>query len=210
MSKKPTDKLIGLTEAADLLGVGTSTLRAWDAQGKLVPQRTPGKHRRYRLSDIEKLQGQPAETDNEKVTAVYVRVSSHDQKKGGDLDRQKGRVLQFCVDKGYTVGHILEDVGSGMSSNRVRLQALFKLAIQGKIERVVIENKDRLARFYFDLFILFFQSHGVVVEWTTEVLNKSYEEELVADIVALMSSFSAKIYGKRSGENRRKRKGETK
>jgi len=207
MSKRPTDRLIGLTEAARLLGVGTSTLRAWDASGKLTALRTVGNHRRYRLSDIEKLQGQEA-NPNEPGTAIYCRVSSHDQKKSGDLDRQKGRVLQHCVEQGYTVKHILEDVGSGMSSNRVRLRKLFKLATQGKIDRVVVENKDRLARFYFDVFVTFFESHGVSVEWVNDTLSQTYEEELVGDIIALMSSFSAKIYGKRSAENRRKKKGQ--
>lgn len=204
--KKPTDRLIGLSEAAELLGVGTSTLRFWDTSGKVPALRTTGGHRRYRLSDIERLQGQDPEAANTSVTAVYCRVSSHDQKKSGDLDRQKGRVLQHCVEQGYKVGHVLEDVGSGMSSNRVRLRKLFKLATQGKINRVIVENKDRLARFYFDIFVLFFESHGVTVEWINETLTQTYEEELVGDIVALMSSFSAKIYGRRSADNRRKKK----
>lgn len=204
--KKPTDRLIGLSEAAELLGVGTSTLRFWDTSGKLPALRTAGGHRRYRLSDIERLQGQDPEAANTSVTAVYCRVSSHDQKKSGDLERQKGRVLQHCVEQDYKVEHVLEDVGSGMSSNRVRLRKLFKFATQGKIDRVVVENKDRLARFYFDIFVLFFESHGVTVEWINETLTQTYEEELVGDIVALMSSFSAKIYGRRSAENRRKKR----
>lgn len=203
---KPADRLVGLTEAAELLGVGTSTLRSWDTSGRYKALRTPGGHRRYRFSDIEKMQGHAPEASNKSATAVYVRVSSHDQKKSGDLDRQKGRVLQHCVEKDYAVGHILEDVGSGMSSNRPRLRNLFKLATQGKIDRVVVENKDRLARFYFDVFVVFFESHGVSVEWVNEALDQTYEEELVADIVALMSSFSARIYGRRSAENRKKRK----
>ncbi|MBU0554314.1 IS607 family transposase [Myxococcota bacterium] len=204
--KKPTDRLIGLSEAAELLGVGISTLRFWDTSGKLPALRTAGGHRRYRLSDIERLQGQKPQAANQAVTAVYCRVSSHEQKKSGDLDRQKGRVLQRCVERNYKVGHVLEDVGSGMSSNRVQLRQLFKLATQGKIDRVVIENKDRLSRFYFDIFVLFFESQGVTVEWINETLTQSYEDELVGDIVALMSSFSAKIYGRRSAENRRKKK----
>ena len=205
MPNKTTDRLIGLTEAAELLGVGTSTLRSWDNNGKLEALRTAGGHRRYRLSDIEKLQGHQS-SPNKTITAVYCRVSSHDQKKSGDLDRQKGRVLQHCVEQGYVVKHVLDDVGSGMSSNRVRLRKLFKLAVQGKIDRVVVENKDRLARFYFDVFVVFFESHGVSVKWVNDALSKTYEEELVGDIVALMSSFSARIYGRRSAENRRKKK----
>ena len=204
--KKPTDRLIGLSEAAELLGAGASTLRLWDASGKLPALRTVGGHRRYRLSDIERHQGKSPEAANEAVTAAYCRVSGHDQKQSGDLDRQKGRVLQHCVERDYKIGYVLEDVGSGMSSNRVKLRQLFRLATQGKIDRVVIENKDRLARFDFDIFVLFFESHGVTVEWIHETLSQTCEEELVEDIVALMSSFSAKIYGRRLAENRRKKK----
>lgn len=52
----------------------------------------------------------------------------------------------------------------------------------------------------------YFNSHGVEIEWTDEVLGKSYEEELVEDILSLMASFSARIYGKRSAENRKRAK----
>lgn len=52
----------------------------------------------------------------------------------------------------------------------------------------------------------YFNSHGVEIEWTDEVLGKSYEEELVEDILSLMASFSARIYGKRSAENRRRQR----
>ena len=52
----------------------------------------------------------------------------------------------------------------------------------------------------------YFNSHGVEIEWTDEVLGRSYEEELVEDILSLMASFSARIYGKRSAENRKRAK----
>jgi predicted site-specific integrase-resolvase len=80
------------------------------------------------------------------------------------------------------------------------------LAIDRKISRVVVEHKDRLARFCFGVFEVFFKSHGVEIEWAENVLPKSYESELVEDMISLMSSFSARIYGKRSAENQRKKK----
>ena len=66
--------------------------------------------------------------------------------------------------------------------------------------------KDRLARFMVGFLHEFFNSHDVEIEWMSEILGKSYEQELVEDILSLMSSFSNKIYGKRSAENKKARK----
>ncbi len=79
------DHLLTIGETADLLGVGISTLRHWDETGQLIAVRTPGGHRRYRLSALERFQGLEVADENEEITAVYVRVSCHDQKKKGDL-----------------------------------------------------------------------------------------------------------------------------
>jgi predicted site-specific integrase-resolvase len=75
-----------------------------------------------------------------------------------------------------------------------------------EINKVVIEHKDRLTRFNFEFLVEFFKSHNVEIEWTDNVLNKSFENELVEDMLSLLSSFSNKIYGKRSSENRKKKK----
>lgn len=208
MSRGRSDRLLNLREAANMLGVHVDTLRRWDDEGRLVAERTLGNHRRYKLSVIEALQGQDGSDDEtaEIRAAVYCRVSSHDQKQKGDLERQVGRVTTHCVEQGYKTVAVLEDVGSGMSENRPRLRKLFKLVNEHKIDRVVVEHKDRLSRFGFVLLEAYFNSHGVEIEWTDEVLGKSYEEELVEDILSLMASFSARIYGKRSAENRKRAK----
>ena len=201
--------LVSLKKAAEILGCGTSTLRTWDKNGSLVAVRTPGGQRRYRTEDLDKVQGIVKKTSKKSESvAVYSRVSSHEQKAKGDLDRQKGRLLEHCVKQGYSVTHVMEEVGSGMTDTRPKMLRLLELAVRGEIGRVVIEHKDRLARFNFNIFQKFFESHGVQVEWLENVLPKSYEAELVEDMVSLMSSFSAKVYGKRSAENRKKKKQE--
>ena len=201
--------LVSLKKAAEILGCGTSTLRTWDKNGSLVAIRTPGGQRRYRTEDLDKFQGITKKTSKKSESvAVYSRVSSHEQKAKGDLDRQKGRLLEHCVKQGYSVTHVMEEVGSGMTDTRPKMLRLLELAVRGEIGRVVIEHKDRLARFNFNIFQKFFESHGVQVEWLENVLPKSYEAELVEDMVSLMSSFSAKVYGKRSAENRKKKKAE--
>ena len=140
--------------------------------------------------------------------AIYCRVSSHDQKQKGDLERQVGRVSSYCIKNKYHIIQTYEEVGSGMNDNRPKLKQLFKLVKEKQIDKVIIEHKDRLTRFNFEFLKQFFISHNVEIVWINEVLGKTYEEELVEDMLSLMSSFSNRIYGKRSAELRKKKKQE--
>ncbi len=202
-------QLVSIGKAADMLGVCIDTLREWDKAGTLKPVLTAGQHRRYRVCDIDKMRGESLEDKAQKGkirVAVYARVSSHEQKEKGDLERQSGRILKYCVEKKYTVIETFEEVGSGMKDDRAKLKRLFKLVDEKKIDKVVVEHKDRLSRFMVGFLQEYFASHDVEIEWMSEILGKSYEQELVEDILSLMSSFSNKIYGKRSAENRKARK----
>lgn len=199
------NKLIAIKEAANLLGVDQKTLRRWESNGKISSQKTVGGHRRYLFSDIEAMQGIDIEEQTDDI-AIYCRVSSHEQKQKGDLDRQQSRLVKYCAEKDYKVKYIYDEVGSGMSDNRRKLLKLMNIAADGKISRLVIEHKDRLVRFNFNLLKKYFESFGVEVEVVENTLPKSYESELVEDMLSLMSSFSARIYGKRSAENRKKLK----
>jgi len=202
-------QLVSIGKASKILGVSIDTLRIWDRENKLSPVKTLGNHRRYKMEDIESLCGNQTKKDKSDLVRVccYARVSSHEQKQKGDLERQAGRILTYCAEKGYHVVKSYEEVGSGMCDSRAKLQQLFKLVADGKVDKVIVEHKDRLTRFNFNFLSQFFQSHGVEIEWVSEVLgNKSYEQELVEDMLTLMSSFSNKIYGKRSAENRKKKK----
>jgi predicted site-specific integrase-resolvase len=188
--------------------VAISTLREWDNEGKLTPVKTFGNHRRYLVTDVLRLQGTLVEdhTKTGITVATYARVSSHEQKTKGDLGRQHDRLQVHCAAKGYTVAASYQEVGSGMSDTRPKLLQLFKLVQSGEITKVIIEYKDRLARFNLRFLIEFFASHNVEIECVEEVLGKSYEQELVADMLSLISSFSSKIYGKRSAGRKRNKK----
>lgn len=202
-------RLVRIKEAAEALGVNQRTLRLWDATGKLKAVKTKGGHRRYRESDLQEvLTGKSVEEieNEEKPTVVYCRVSSNEQKQHGDLDRQKGRILDYCRQKGYLVKEVFEEVGSGLNDSRAKLLKMMDMAERHEIGRVVVEHKDRLTRFNKNFLIKYFNSHGVLVEWTTETLPQSFENELVEDMLSLTTSFSSKIYGKRSAENRNKNK----
>lgn len=203
------EKLVNVSQAAEMLGVSTKIMRIWDNDGKVEAVRTAGGHRRYRVSEIEKLQGikheEVVKPDKEQVCS-YSRVSSHEQKAKGDLDRQSNRLTKYAVEKGYHLVHVLTDVGSGMSSKRAKLKTLFSLVENHEITKVIVEHKDRLSRFNFGVYERYFASHGVKIEWMDSGKSKTYEEELVDDMISLMSSFSSKIYGKRSAKNRKRRK----
>jgi putative resolvase len=203
-----TEKLLSLEEAANRLNVCKLTMRTWDNEGKLPAVKTKGGHRRYRESEILRFQGLevPEEKENPDAVCVYARVSSHEQKQKGDLDRQKVRLLEACGKKKYIAEYVLTDVGSGISATRPKLKTLFGLVKDQKIKKVVVEHRDRLTRFAFGVYEAFFNSYGVEIEFLDDGTEKTYEQELVDDMIMLMSSFSSRIYGKRSAENKKARK----
>lgn len=170
-------KLRSYAEVAQKLNVTKWTLRRWDASGKLPAIRTKGGHRRYKQQDINDFLGIKVEQQpiRKEAVAAYCRVSSHEQKQKGDLDRQKARVLEHCITHKYNVEHIFTEVGSGMSDSRPRLNRLFQLVADHEITLVVVEYKDRLTRFNFGVYQTFFESHGVQIECIEEALPKTYE-----------------------------------
>ena len=196
------DRLISIAKASEMLGVNKWTLRRYP-EATLPVHFTPKGHRRYLLSDVLSLLGkQPTENTNE--TAIYCRVSSQDQKNHGDLERQKGRVLEYCVNKKYRVTYIFEEVGSGLNDSRKKFHNLLEVIMERKISKVVVEHKDRLTRFNFEIIKKLAKGFGVEIEVIDVELNKTFEEELLSDIVSLMASFSARLYGKRSSKNKGK------
>ena len=178
--------------------------------GRLKAIRTSGGHRRYKLSDLEKFIGEyhaeGKETDDV-IVATYARCSTSDQKQHGDIDRQSQRLSEYCAKKKYKVEYIIKDMGSGLNDKRKGFTKLCNLVVNGKINKVVIEHKDRLTRFQYNLIEFFFNSYGVEIE----LLDKkecTEQEELVNDMMMLIASFSDKVYSLRAQENRKKRKQE--
>ena len=201
------DRLITLKKASEILCVTPKTLREWDSIGTLKAVRTEGGHRRYKEGDILAAAGAVKENEplNAPIATIYGRVSSHEQKQKGDLDRQCQRLSEYCAKKKYSVGYILKDVGSGLSDCRAGLKRIFDLVIERKIHRIVIEHKDRLTRFQFNVFVKFFGSYGVEIE-CVETQGDSDEAELTNDIMMLMAVFSGKIHGRRSAKRRKELK----
>ena len=203
------DRLLSLKETEQLLNVSKSTLQRWDNSGKLIALRTEGGHRRYKQSDIERLIGENSNEStgksDEVIVATYARCSTQDQKAHGDIDRQSSRIFEYCTKEKYKVEYIIKDMGSGLNDKRKGFIKLCNLVVNGKINKVVIEHKDRLTRFHYNLIEFFFNSYGVEIELLDK---KEYteQEELVNDMMMLIASFSGKVYSLRAKENRKKRK----
>ena len=197
--------LLSIRKAAEYLDVTEDCLRKWEKGGKITPLKTAGGHRRYKREDLDRLVGIESDDEVKKVCcATYARVSSNEQKQKGDLDRQSQRLSEYCAKNNIMVTHIIKDVGSGLNDNRSGFIRLTDLIIAGKVNKLVVEHKDRLTRFQFKFIKKMFESYGceVIVINGTDV---SDTEELAADMMSLLASFSGKFYGKRSAE-RRKRK----
>ena len=206
------DKLLTLKETEEFLNVSKSTLQRWDNNGKLIALRTEGGHRRYKLSDIEKILGEETHVESDKkevIVATYARCSTPDQKAHGDIDRQSTRIFEYCTKHNYKVEYIIKDMGSGLNDKRKGFTKLCNLVVNGKIDKVIIEHKDRLTRFQYNLIEFFFNSYGVEIELLDK---KEYteQEELVNDMMMLIASFSGKLYSARAKENRRNRKSQNK
>ena len=200
-------KLLKIRDAADYLNVSQDTLRKWDKANKLKPLKTAGGHRRYDTDSLDNFIGITRDNENEPevVCATYARVSSNEQKQKGDLDRQSQRLSEYCAKNRLLVTYIIKDVGSGLNDNRNGFIKLTDLVIAGKINKLVIEHKDRLTRFQFKFMKKIFESYGCEVIVVNEI-DVSDNEELTTDMMSLLASFSGKFYGKRSAKQRKMEK----
>ena len=200
-------ELLNIGQAAKYLNVSVDTLRLWDKSGKLVSLKTPGGHRRYDKTQLNAFIGVEEndilDKEEKPICATYARVSSNEQKQKGDLDRQSQRLSEYCAKHNLLVTHIIKDVGSGLNDNRSGFVKLTDLIINKKVNKLIVEHKDRLTRFQFSFIKKMFESYGCEVI-VINGMDVSDTEELAADMMSLLASFSGKFYGKRSAERRKK------
>ena len=182
-----------------MLGVTTQTLRNWDAQGVLETVRTSGNQRRVPLSEVERIQGYQGRT----IILAYCRCSTSKQKE--NLERQVGRVLEYAASTGL-VPELYKDIGSGLNENRKQFRKLLARLPDKDVNTVVVEYKDRLSRYGFGTFEAYCNSLGVEVLVMEECELKEFEQEFSEDIIALIASFSARLYGRRGGRARKEKR----
>lgn len=188
-------RFIKIGEAAEILGVSIQTLRRWEENGYLLPDRiSAGKTRYYNL---DQLIGKNAEAD---LTVAYARVSSHDQKE--DLERQAEVLANYCAKQGWNF-QIIQDLGSGMNYNKKGLKTLLGLILEKKISRLILTHKDRLLRFGAELIFALCEVKQIEVVIINKGDEVSFEEELAQDVLEIITVFSARLYGSRSRKNKK-------
>ena len=192
------DRYVAIGEASEALGVSITTLRRWEAEGKLIPERTAGRQRRYDLAKFKPELFHAAPQDRK--TIAYARVSSHDQK--DDLERQKQVLELYCARQGWTF-EVVADLGSGMNYNKKGLKRLLDEIIEGRVGRLVIVHKDRLLRFGAELVFAICEAKDVEVLIINKGVDTTFEEDLAKDVLEIITVFSARLYGSRSRKNQK-------
>ena len=129
--------------------------------------------------------------------AIYARVSGSTQR--DDLEHQL-QALRKWVRETYGDVEVVEvtDIGSGINTKRRGLWRLIEMARRRQIDAVVVAYKDRLTRFGFEYLEELFKAYGVNVAVAFQEEHKDYMQELIEDLVSIVTSFAARIYGKRS------------
>ena len=160
----------------------------WIKQGRIKAVRV-GKEFRISEDEVKRmLKGKVANT-----AIIYARVSSSDQR--SYLERQVEYLKEYCSAKGYNAVDILTDVASGLNEKRRGLKKLFEYVVNGKVDVVVVSYKDRLTRFGFRYLEEFFNSHGVRIEVVFGEEPKDLRQELIEDLITIVTSFAGRLYG---------------
>jgi putative resolvase len=180
-----------LSEIATLLGLHKQTIWKYVNEGKLIANKTTT-NRWYVSQDNLDLFTNQAKPNQEQGVALYARVSSSENK--DDLERQVNRLVGFANAKGWRVVHIEKEIGSGVNDQRPKLLSLLKN--YHKYDYIIVEHKDRLTRFGFNLIINNINNIYVI----NEVDND--EHGLMEDLIAIMTSFCARLYGQRRGKRK--------
>lgn len=132
--------------------------------------------------------------------AIYARVSSHDQK--SDLDRQVARITEWALDQKQAPTMIVKDIGSGLNNRR---RGLLSLLGDPLVSTIIVEHKDRLARWGFEFIEATLKSRGAKIL----VVNPAEkEQDMVQDLIDVATSVCARVYGKRNAKNKAKKWGD--
>lgn len=170
-----------ISQYAKLNKVTTRTVWNWIYKGELNIERT--KTNRVLIVIDE-------EVKKDLNCAIYARVSSSENK--SNLEKQKERLLDYCAAKGYKVTKIVTEIGSGLNDNRVKLESLL---LDISISIIVVEHKDRLARFGINYIEKLLELNNRRIEIINT--NDNDRDDLMQDFVSIITSFTTRLYGQR-------------
>lgn len=190
-------KYYSIGEFSTLIGKTPQTLRDWHKKGSFEPQHiTDGGTRYYSQEQLNHFLGiKGIETKTKKVIG-YCRVSSHKQK--DDLERQIENVKMYMIAKGYQFD-VITDIGSGINYNKKGLNQLIDMITNSEVEKIVILYKDRLLRFGFEIIENLCSKYGTTIE-IIDNTERTEEQELVEDLIQIVTVFSCRLQGKRANK----------
>lgn len=194
-------------EVLKILGITRKTLVTYHKKGLIKIDAVINGRYVYNDESVYALVGKRSKKKN-KTNAIYCRVSTQAQKT--QLKDQISRCLSGASAKGIEVSHVFEDIKSGMNNDRKGLHDLLIKVYAGEIGLIVIENRDRLVRFGFDLLEKSFSFFGTKIVVLNDFQEKTYEQELTDDLISIIHYFSMKSYSHRRKLNKLRKTLETK
>ncbi len=190
-------KFYSIGQFSKLIGKTNQTLRNWDKDGTLKPHHvSESGYRYYSQEQFNHFLGLKQEVQLNKKTIGYCRVSSNKQK--DDLERQIENVKTYMYAKGYSF-EIISDIGSGINYNKKGLNKLIDMVTNSEVEKIVILYKDRLIRFGYELIENICNKYGTTIE-IIDNTEKTEEQELVEDMIQIVTVFSERLQGKRANK----------
>ena len=191
-------KYYSINKFSKILGVSAQTLRNGDKKGKLHPHHTSSNGYRY-YSHEQLNQVMNVKLNLDRIVIGYCRVSSNKQK--DDLERQIENMKLYLTAQGKPF-EIISDIGSGINYKKKGLKELMKRISQNKVDKVVVFYKDRLLRFGFELVEYIASLYDCDIE-IIDHTEKTEQQELVEDLVQIITVFSCKLQGKRANKVRK-------
>ena len=180
-------------DVTKILGVTAQTLRKWDKEGKLKPSYTKSNGYRYYSEDVILSYTQERKTKKDINVVLYARVASKEQQ--DDLERQISNLKEYAKDK-YEKYDVISDIGSGINYEKPGLKRLIEMINKKQVDVIVVLYKDRLLRYGFELVEYFAKLNNVKIE-VIDKIDKNQDQELVEDLVQIITVFSCKLQGKR-------------
>ena len=177
-----------LSQYAKQVGVTYRTAFRWWQNGDIKGYQLPS-------GTIVVTEGEAPQARPDGQVAIYARVSSHEHR--ANLDRQAERLEDYCAAKGYQVSKVVKEIGSGVNDNRAQFLALLE---NQQVRTIVVEQKDRATRFGFRYLDTLLKGQGRTIEVVN--LAENNREDVLADLVSIVYSFAAQLYGQRRAKRK--------
>lgn len=192
---KGTQKYVRVSAAALELGLHPMTVRRWIKDGRIHAVQV-GRESRISRTEIERLRG-AADAQEKRLLVLYGRVSGYGQQANLQTQLQCLQTWAAAERAGQEI-LTLADIGSGLKATRRQLQRLLTLVCKERVGEIAVTYEDRLTRFGQPYLDTLFAAFGVTLTILEPGEEKTPETELTEDLLALIVSFSGRLYGMRS------------